>query len=213
MSNVAIFPHPGQNLRTVFGGRAERPHIAYVQKRATRAMIGCLNVGAVMDNVAMDGEARTAAVGALARLGESSDFRDRVAAGGGLASFAGLAAADDALRRLLLDPEDMAVTRETAFSLARLNERAGLAVVVSALVSADEDQSNWIASGLEDSLSFDPKGIDLAIDHCRALRAESDDSSSNAHELLLEFLPAVRAGTTGGRFGPYSRPDRSRWRR
>ena len=128
-----------------------------------------------------------------------------------MASFAGVAAAGDAHRRLLLDPEDMAVTRETAVSLARLNERAGLAVVVSALVSADEDQSNWIASGLEDSLSFDPKGIDQAITHCRALRAESDDSSSKAHELLLEFLPAVRAGTKGGRLGPYRRRHRKGW--
>lgn len=110
-----------------------------------------------MDKVVMDGDARTAAVRSLARLSESSDYRDRAVAGIGLASFAGLAAADDALRRLVLDPEDTHVTSEMTFSLARFADRdAGLAVVASAFHSADEDQANWIESGLEDALSFDP---------------------------------------------------------
>lgn len=115
-----------------------------------------------------------------------------MAAGIGLASFAGLAAADDALRRQVLDPEDMLVTSETTFSLARLAERAGLAVVASALHSADEDQANWISSGLEDALSFDPTALDQAISHCRALRAESDDSSSKTNERLLQLLLTLK---------------------
>ena len=142
-----------------------------------------------MDNVVMDDDARTAAVRSLARLSESSDYRDRAVAGIGLASFAGLAAADDALRRLVLDPEDTHVTSETTFSLARFADRdAGLAVVASAFHSADEDQANWIESGLEDALSFDPMALDHAISYLGALRAESDDSSSGAHERLVQFL-------------------------
>jgi hypothetical protein len=142
-----------------------------------------------MDNVVMDSDGRTAAVRSLARLSESSDFRDRAVAGIGLAPFAGLAAADDALRRLVLDPEDTHVTSETTFSLARFAERdAGLAVVASALHSADEDQANWIESGLEDALSFNPTALDQAISYFTALRAESDDPSCKAHERVLQFV-------------------------
>jgi hypothetical protein len=147
-----------------------------------------------MDNVVMDGDARIAAVRSLARLSESSDYRDRAVAGIGLASFAGLAAADDALRRLVLDPEDTHVTSETTFSLARFADGdAGLAVVASSLRSADEDQANWIESGFEDALSFDPTALDHAISYFGALRAGSDDSSSGAHERLVRFLLDLRS--------------------
>ncbi|MCB5165029.1 hypothetical protein LG634_09335 [Streptomyces bambusae] len=81
----------------------------------------------------MDKELRLAAVEALGRLGRSDDYRDRAAAGQGLAGLAEEPEAFGLLLDLMLDSGDTYVTRVTAQALLRRMDRSGLAAVASAL--------------------------------------------------------------------------------
>lgn len=99
---------------------------------------------------AVDNEARRQVVGALTRLAQSTDYRDRADAGRSLASFADVPGAHEPLRRLLLDVTDTFVTRATAEALLRRQDAAGLAAVASALAEADFNHMTWIHTAVLD---------------------------------------------------------------
>ncbi|MFC5153238.1 HEAT repeat domain-containing protein [Streptomyces amakusaensis] len=81
----------------------------------------------------------------------------RARAGRDLASFADAPEAAEALARLLLDSEDTAVTRRTAEALARVGTPAATRLIALALSEADDNQAEWIWTGMHDAL-MEPDG-------------------------------------------------------
>ncbi len=79
-------------------------------------------------------------------LAESLAWDDRVEAGRRLAALAGDPAIDAVLDRLLLDPENTAVTLETAEELLRRRDLPGLRVFAQAWDRADDQTGDWLAT-------------------------------------------------------------------
>ncbi|CAL9361327.1 hypothetical protein [Streptomyces sp. enrichment culture] len=123
----------------------------------------------------MDTDLRRAAVAALRELARSDDFRDRADAGQGLAGFAGMREAVEPLLGLVLDPDDTFVTRRTAEGLLRRLDKAGLAIVASALAVADDNHADWIRTAVVDVFSACPDDLDEALRLCAELSGDADD--------------------------------------
>ncbi|MEV7404938.1 hypothetical protein AB0N93_31695 [Streptomyces sp. NPDC091267] len=144
----------------------------------------------------MDAALRCAAVVALGALGRSQDCRDRVAAGHSLAGFAEMPEAGGPLRELVLDRDDTLVTRRTAEALLRRNDRAGLAIVASALAGADANHSDWIHTAIDDVFSVFSEDRDVALRLCEEMSRDTDDrvalGSRQLHEALAEIDPVLR---------------------
>ncbi len=83
----------------------------------------------------------------IVALARSRNWDERAKAGRALALHAGDGEADMLLRRLLLDEEDTAVTLETAEALLHQRSAAGMALVASAVRSADETRS-WLETAV-----------------------------------------------------------------
>lgn len=94
--------------------------------------------------------------GALAEA-LSPSWRQRVRAGRGLAAFADVPEAAEALLGLLLDVEDTAVTRQTAEALARVGSVAAIRLIALAVAGADANQADWLQTGVYDALG--PDGV------------------------------------------------------
>ncbi|WP_371619796.1 hypothetical protein [Streptomyces sp. NBC_00454] len=75
----------------------------------------------------------------------------RARAGRDLAAFADAPEAAGALVGLLLDAQDTAVTRQTAEALARTGTAAAVRLIALAVVEADENQADWLQTGVHDA--------------------------------------------------------------
>lgn len=82
----------------------------------------------------------------------SPSWTQRARAGRHLASFAEAPAAAKALVGLLLDVEDTAVTRQTAEALARVGTVAAIRLIALAVAEADDNQADWLQTGVCDAL-------------------------------------------------------------
>ncbi|MFF9757596.1 HEAT repeat domain-containing protein [Streptomyces sp. NPDC014344] len=102
--------------------------------------------------------------GLAAALAEASSpsWSQRVRAGRGLASFADVPEAAEALMGLLLDIEDTAVTRQTAEALARVGTVAALRLIALAVAEADDNQVDWLQTGVHDALAGTDSVPDVA---------------------------------------------------
>jgi HEAT repeats len=83
----------------------------------------------------------------------SPSWAQRVRAGRGLASFADVPEAAEALVGLLLDAEDTAVTRQTAEALARVGTVAAVRLIALAVAEGDDNQADWLQTGVQDALA------------------------------------------------------------
>jgi hypothetical protein len=144
----------------------------------------------------VDSDLRRSAVMALGELGRSDDYRDRAAAGHGLAGFAEMQEAVELLSELLLDPGDTFVTRVTAEALLRRKDRPGLATVASALAVADTNHRDWIHTAIVDVFSIFSGDLDRAIQLCDELSRETDErvalGARQLHEVLATIDPVLR---------------------
>ncbi|GHI84599.1 HEAT repeat domain-containing protein [Streptomyces xanthophaeus] len=113
--------------------------------------------------------------------GASSPSRsDRERAGSELAPFADVPAAAGALADLLLDAEDTAVTRRTAQALAQVGTVAAVRLIARALGGADDNQVNWLQTGVHDAL-VEPDD-------------DAPDLAAVCAQLARDPEPAVRRG-------------------
>ncbi|MEU3910331.1 hypothetical protein [Streptomyces sp. NPDC029721] len=93
----------------------------------------------------------------------SPSWTQRVRAGRDLASFADVPEAAEVLVGLLLDVEDTAVTRQTAEALARVGTVAAVRLIALAVAEADDNQVDWLQTGVHDAL-VGPDGVpDVAV--------------------------------------------------
>ncbi|MER5198641.1 hypothetical protein ACWD3J_37320 [Streptomyces sp. NPDC002755] len=144
----------------------------------------------------MDNDLRRAAVLALTALGRSRDWRDRADAGHGLAGFAEMPEALGPLLELVLDTGDTFVTRWTAEGLLRRKDRAGLAIVASALAVANSNHGDWIHTAVVDVFSIFPHDLDEALRLCAEMSRDADRrvvlGARQLHEILAEIDPVLR---------------------
>ncbi|MER5280327.1 hypothetical protein ABT025_31955 [Streptomyces sp. NPDC002809] len=136
----------------------------------------------------MDSDLRRAAVAALGELGRSEDWRDRADAGHGLAGFAEMQEAVEPLLGLVLDSGDTFVTRRTAQGLLRRKDRAGLAIVASALAVANDNHADWIHTAASDVLSLFAEDLDEALRLCEELSGDTDDRVARGARRLYKGL-------------------------
>lgn len=139
----------------------------------------------------MSNEARRAVVAALIKLAGSPDFHDRADAGRSLASFVEVPAARRVLVDLVLDAENTFVTRVTAEALLRRQDRAGLAVVASALATADPNHADWIHTALLDVFMVFGSNRDAALRECEALTQTPDDHVRSGATRLVGTLTEI----------------------
>ncbi|MGW5781323.1 HEAT repeat domain-containing protein [Streptomyces sp. NPDC003863] len=105
----------------------------------------------------------------------SPSWPRRVRAGRDLASFADVPEAADALSGLLLDAEDTAVTRQTAEALTRVGTVAAVRLIALAAAEADDNQSDWLQTGVQDAL-VDPDGVPEVAATCRKLARDREEA-------------------------------------
>jgi hypothetical protein len=139
----------------------------------------------------MSSEARRDAVAALVRLAESSDYHDRADAGRSLASFAEMSEARGPLLDLVLDAGDTFVTRATATALLQRHDSAGLAVVASALATADLDTADWIYTAVCDVFTVFSRDRDAAASECEALGQDDDEHVRRGAVRLTAMLAGI----------------------
>ncbi|MFC9398621.1 hypothetical protein ACFTWS_36565 [Streptomyces sp. NPDC057027] len=115
--------------------------------------------------------------GLEAALAEASSpsWTQRVRAGRDLASFADVPEAADALLGLLLDAEDTAVTRQTTEALVRVGTVAAARLIALAVAEADDNQSDWLQTGVQDAL-VDPDGVPDVAATCRKLARDREEA-------------------------------------
>ncbi|MFR9791863.1 hypothetical protein ACL07V_24905 [Streptomyces sp. MB22_4] len=83
----------------------------------------------------------------------SASWSRRARAGRDLASSAEAPEAAEALARLLLDAADTAVTRCTAEALVRAGTEDALRLLARAVPEADDNQADWLRTGVWDALA------------------------------------------------------------
>lgn len=143
-----------------------------------------------------DSDPRHAAFVALRELGRSLDYRDRADAGRGLAAFADMPEALKPLLELVLDPGDTFVTRVTAEAVLRRIDRAGLAIVASAMAVANANHSDWIHTAIVDVFSIFSEDRDKGMQVCEEMLRDTDDrvarGARQLHDTLAEIDPVLR---------------------
>ncbi|MDL4813394.1 hypothetical protein QP089_03875 [Actinomadura sp. OS1-43] len=77
--------------------------------------------------------------------------------------------------RLLLDGEDTAVTRHTAEALARVGTVAALRLIALAVAAADDNQTDWLLTGVQDALMGPGDAPDVAA-ACGKLAGDPDEA-------------------------------------
>ncbi|MCX4903996.1 hypothetical protein [Streptomyces sp. NBC_00878] len=119
--------------------------------------------------------------GLEAALAESSSpsWTQRVRAGRDLASFADVSEAAEALVGLLLDVEDTAVIRQTAEALARVGTVAAVRLIALAVAEADDNQADWLQTGVHDAL-VGPDGVPDVAAACANLARDQEDAVRRA---------------------------------
>ncbi|MFE0209048.1 hypothetical protein [Streptomyces sp. NPDC058985] len=130
--------------------------------------------------------------GLEAALAEASSpsWTQRVRAGRDLASFADVPEAGETLVGLLLDVEDTAVTRQTAEALARVGTAAAIRLIALAVAAADDNQADWLQTGVHDALVGPGDAPDIAaacgklvLDPAEAVRRGAADISAWADDI------------------------------
>jgi len=140
-------------------------------------------------NAGMGQSDRVAAVQALVALSRSSDFLNRQDAGVAFARLADSEIAATRLRELILDPEDTSVTRTTLEALTRRGDEIGLAIIATALTSADDNHADWVASGVADGLAMSESARRQTLGICQQL----EDRRSRATQRGVLALRAMLA--------------------
>ncbi|WP_107058108.1 HEAT repeat domain-containing protein [Streptomyces globisporus] len=102
-------------------------------------------------------------LGAALAEASSPSWARRARAGRDLASFAEVPEAAEALLGLLLDAEDTAVTRQTAEALARMGTVAAMRLIALAVAGADDNQADWLQTGVHDVLVDSDGGPAVAV--------------------------------------------------
>ncbi|MFF3504329.1 hypothetical protein [Streptomyces sp. NPDC003247] len=105
----------------------------------------------------------------------SPSWSRRARAGRDLAASADVPEAAEALARLLLDAEDTAVTRHTARALARVGTAPALRIVALAVAAADDNQADWMRTGVQDALAG-PDGVPGLATVCARLAGEPEEA-------------------------------------
>ncbi|MFF4522611.1 HEAT repeat domain-containing protein [Streptomyces bluensis] len=105
----------------------------------------------------------------------SPSWEQRVRAGRDLASFADVPEAAEVLVGLLLDVEDTAVTRWTAEALARVGTVAAIRLIALAVAEADDNQANWLQTGVHDAL-VGPDGVPDLAAACGELARDPEEA-------------------------------------
>ncbi|MFC5288171.1 hypothetical protein ACFPM7_14015 [Actinokineospora guangxiensis] len=105
----------------------------------------------------------------LLALAASASYSDRADAGGALAVFADLPATHRALAALLLDQHDTYVTLVTAEALLHRHDSHGYALLASAFQNANDNQSDWLHTALDNVLGIYAKERDEALALCGPL--------------------------------------------
>jgi hypothetical protein len=115
--------------------------------------------------------------GLEAALAEASSpsWTQRVRAGRDLASFADVPQAAEVLVGLLLDVEDTAVNRQTAEALARVGTVAAVRLIALAVAGADDNQADWLQTGVHDAL-VGPDGVPDVAAACASLAWDQEDA-------------------------------------
>ncbi|MFE1348322.1 hypothetical protein [Streptomyces sp. NPDC058757] len=139
----------------------------------------------------MDGDLRRAAVVSLAALGRSDDWHDRADAGHSLAGFAETQEAVGPLLELVLDPGDTYVTLRTAEGLLRRKDRAGLAIVASALAVADDNHADWIHTAVVNAFGIFAEDLDEALRLCEEMSDDADDRVARGARRLRASLAGI----------------------
>ncbi|MFJ4188210.1 hypothetical protein [Kitasatospora sp. NPDC089509] len=143
-----------------------------------------------------DSDRRHAACVALRELGRSQDYRDRAAAGHGLAGFADMQEAHGPLLELVLDPGDTFVTRVTAEAVLRRKDRVGLTIVASALAVANPNHGDWIHTAIVDVFGIFAEDRDNAMQLCEEILRDTDDrvalGARQLHDILADIDPVLR---------------------
>jgi len=103
----------------------------------------------------------------------SPSWTQRVRAGRDLALFADVPEAAEALVGMLLDVEDTAVTRQTAESLARVGTVAAVRLIALAVAEADDNQADWLQTGVHDAL-VGPDGVPDVAAACGKLSRDQE---------------------------------------
>lgn len=105
----------------------------------------------------------------------SPSWAVRARAGQELAAFADVPVVAEALAGLLLDAHDTAVTRRTAEALARVATVAGVRLIALAVVEADDDQADWLETGVHDVLVDTDGGPEVAA-ACGSLARDPEEA-------------------------------------
>ncbi|MEW2120692.1 hypothetical protein AB0945_37205 [Streptomyces sp. NPDC005474] len=114
-------------------------------------------------------------LGAALAAVSSPSWERRVRAGRDLASFADVPEAAEALVRLLLDAEDTAVTRQTAEALTRVGTVAAVRLIALAVAEADDNQADWLQTGVHDAL-VGPDGVQDVAAACVKLARDQEEA-------------------------------------
>lgn len=143
------------------------------------------------DDLFVDNDGRLAAATALIRLADSLDYRDRADAGRALASFADVPETRVALLRLVLDADDTFVTHATTGALLGRRDATGLAIVATALATADFQHVNWIYTAVVDVFGIFATHRDSAVNICQILTGVEELTTREGADTLLDMLNEI----------------------
>lgn len=121
----------------------------------------------------------------------SPSWTQRARAGRGLASFADVSEAAEALVELLLDVEDTAVTRQTAGALTRVGSLPAMRLIAIALAQADDHRADWLQTGVHDAL-VGPSGTPDVAAVCERLAQDPEEAVRRGAADLLPWADDPR---------------------
>ncbi len=127
----------------------------------------------------------------LLALASSPAYQDRIDAGWGLARFAEVAEAQQALVKLVLDNRDTGVTYATAEALLRRFDTLGLRLVATALATANWEQAGWIEQAIRKVLGFTSGDRDAAVERCEPLTHSTNEEIRRGATRLLGELRSI----------------------
>ncbi|MET7350905.1 hypothetical protein [Streptomyces mirabilis] len=92
---------------------------------------------------------------------------------------------------LLLDVEDTAVTRQTAEALARVGTVAAIRLIALAVAEADDNQADWLQTGVCDAL-VGPDGVPDVAAVCGKLARDPDEAVRRGAADISAWTDAIR---------------------
>ncbi|KFG01295.1 hypothetical protein IQ62_08685 [Streptomyces scabiei] len=93
--------------------------------------------------------------------------------------------------RLLLDVEDTAVTRQTAEALARVGTVAAVRLIALAVAKADDNQADWLQTGVHDAL-VGPDGVQDVAAACAKLARDQEEPVRRAAAAISAWTDDTR---------------------